>query len=384
MFIGQLTLSNVYPESPPLAPLKLSKAPTFHSNLKNIHTSIISRTLSLIMAPGRIEVVSQGNSSEDLAQSSFEIPNTNKATIYLLENFPPAAIKHCQTLFNTILPNFPEIANWRENATAILVREQEITASDIESSQKLRAIGKQGTGIDIIDQEACLKRGIPILNTPGVNAQSVAELVLTLTMAVARQLPAIISRQVLGEEVRKEHCCGTTMTNKSIGLLGMGAVGRAVALMFRGAFNCTIYAYDPFLPADAWSDIPHIRVREFEDMLPSVDMLSLHIPLNAKTRGLISWKQLSQMKPTAILINAARGGIVNEADLTKALEMGVIWGAGLDCHDVEPPTLESARALWKTGKVLSAPHIGATTKETQVETAVAAINRIHEYLQKSS
>ena len=332
------------------------------------------------MAPSRIEIVSRSSSDDDLAQS---ISSTNKASIYLLEQFPTAAIKYCQTLFHTILPSDPEIANWRENATAILVREQVITAKDIQSATKLRAIGKQGTGIDIIDQDACNKRGIPILNTPGVNAQSVAELVLTMTMAVARQLPAITSRQVLGEEVRKEHCCGTTLTNKSIGVLGMGAVGRAVALMFRGAFNCTIYAYDPFLPADAWSDIPHIRIRNFEDMLPLVDMLSLHVPLNAKTRGLISWPQLAQMKPTAILINAARGGIVNEADLVKALNEGVIWGAGLDCHDVEPPTLSSATSLWKTGKVLSTPHIGATTEETQISTAKAAIDRIHNYLKKS-
>ncbi|KAL4874439.1 D-isomer specific 2-hydroxyacid dehydrogenase [Aspergillus karnatakaensis] len=301
-------------------------------------------------------------------------------SIYLLEEFPPAAVEHCQKLFHTILPTDPEVKNWRENATAILVRELIISADDIAQAKNLRAIGKQGVGIDIIDQDACAKRNIAILNTPGANAQSVAELVLSLTMAVARQLRSIVVKQAANQEVRKEHCSGTILQGKTIGIIGMGNIGLAVGRIFRGAFGSPIYAYDPFAPKDAWSDLEHMRVDNVEDMLPHVDVLTLHLPLTPKTRDFISAPQFQLMKKNAILINAARGGIVNEAALVQALDNGTIYGAGLDCHDEEPPILQKYEELWATGRVISTPHIGATTRETQVHTATTAMNRVYEYL----
>jgi phosphoglycerate dehydrogenase-like enzyme len=301
--------------------------------------------------------------------------------IYLLEDFPQDAIKYCHTKFQTVvLPTDPEVSNWRLNAESILVRETTISAQDIHSASKLRAIGKQGTGIDIIDQLACAKRSIPILNTPGVNAQSVAELVMALTMGIKRELRTISVRQAAGTEVRKEHCLGTMMTGKPIGVVGMGAIGSTVARMFRGAFGCQVYAYDPFASADTWADFPHIRVDDIDEMLSLVDILTLHIPLNSQTRGFISMSQLRRMKSSAILINVARGGIVDEDDLIHALEEGVIWGAVLDCHEEEPPTLAKYERLWATGKVISTPHIGATTAETQVKTATAAMDNVYNYL----
>ena len=303
-----------------------------------------------------------------------------KPNIYLLETFPPAAIKHAQSLYNVVLPTDPEVRNWRDNAEAILVRENVISALDISSAKKLRAIGKQGTGIDIIDQDACERHGIAICNTPGVNAQSVAELVMALTMGVKRQLQSISIKQAAGIEVRKEHCLGTMMTGKSIGILGMGAIGTAVARMFQGAFGCSVWAYDPFAPADTWKDIEHTRVSDFEEMLPHVEMLTLHVPLNGKTRGLIGAKQLGQMRKTAVLINVARGGIVDEEALIRALENNTIAGAGLDCHEAEPPVLGRYERLWATGKVISTPHIGATTAETQVRTAAAALDNVYKHL----
>lgn len=303
--------------------------------------------------------------------------------MYLLEIFPDAAVKYCQTIFDTVLNTDPEVKSWRDNADAILVREKIISAQDIVSARKLRAIGKQGVGIDIIDKEACDERGIAICNTPGVNAQSVAELVLALTLAAARQLRTISVKQADGVEVRKEHCMGILLTNKSIGILGMGAIGTAVARMFQGAFNSTVWAYDPYAPADAWSDIPHKRVTDSTEMLPHVDMLTLHIPLTAETRGLIGLKSLRAMKPTAILNNVARGGIIDEAALLQVLEEGHLFGVGLDCHDEEPPTLKRYESLWKTGKVISTPHIGAATSETVVRTATAAINNVHKYLERT-
>jgi phosphoglycerate dehydrogenase-like enzyme len=301
-------------------------------------------------------------------------------TIYLLEQFPLQVVEFSQTLFDTIVCTDPEVVNWRENASAILVREKLISASDIEQAKKLKVIGKQGVGIDIIDQDACHARRIPILNTPGANAQAVAELVLALTMAVARQLRFISVKQVAGEEVRKEHCSGVTLTGKAVGIIGMGHIGQAVARIFRGAFNSPIYAYDPFAPPDAWEDIPHIRIKDIDDMLPHVDILTPHLPLNPKTRNMLAWPQFQRMKKNSILINAARGGIVNERDLTRALHDGILFGAGLDCHEEEPPTLARYAQLWKTGRVVSTPHIGATTAETQIHTGTTALKRVYDYL----
>lgn len=308
---------------------------------------------------------------------------SGKPNIYLLEDFPADAVEYCKTLFDTVLPTDPKVHEWHENAESILVREKTISSKDIASARKLRAIGKQGTGIDIIDQDACAERSIPILNTPGVNAQSVAELVMALAMGVKRQLRAISVKQATGAEVRKEHCSGTMMTGKAIGILGMGAIGTAVARMFQGAFRCEVYAYDPFAPSNAWNDIPHHRVTDFNEMLPHVDMLTLHVPLNRQTRGLIGMAQFQRMKRGAVLINVARGGIVQEDDLIAALEQDLIGGAGLDCHEEEPPTLSRYERLWKTDKVLSTPHIGATTVETQVITATAAMDNVYKFLKSS-
>lgn len=323
------------------------------------------------MAPSRIE---------PFQDEHVEAVQPLKPTMYLLEQFPSEAIRHCQSLFRTVLPEDPEIASWQQKADAILVREKTISAADIQGAQRLRAIGKQGTGIDIIDQAACKKRGIPILNTPGVNAQSVAELVLSLTMGVARELRTISVKQASGAEVRKEHCCGQTLINKTIGIVGMGNIGTAVARMFRGAFNAHVYACDPFAPADAWADIPHTRVKSWEEMLAHVHVLTVHVPLNDETRGMIGRAQLGHMRAGSILINVARGGIVDEDALTEALEQGHIFGAGLDCHEEEPPTLSRYERLWATGRVISTPHIGATTAETQVQTATCAINNVHKHL----
>lgn len=217
-----------------------------------------------------------------------------------------------------------------------------------------------------------------------MNAQAVAETVLSLTMSVARQVGHITALQTAGKAVPKETCSGVIIRNKTIGIVGMGNIGQKVAAIFRGGLGCRIVAYDPLLPKDAWADIPHVRAETLNEVLESSDIVTLHIPLLPQTRGLISYPQLSLMKRNAILINTARGGIVNEADLERALEEGLIFGAGLDCHEEEPPTKEKYAKLWATGRVVSTPHVGAATAETQMETAMAAIDRLAEYIDRSS
>ena len=134
-------------------------------------------------------------------------------------------------------------------------------------------------GIDKLDAEACKARGIPIFNTPGVNAQAVAETVLSLTMSVARQVGHITALQTQGEAVPKENCSGLIIRNKTIGIVGMGNIGQKVAAIFQSGLGCKIVAYDPLLPKDAWADIPHVRAATLEDVLELSDVVTLHIPL---------------------------------------------------------------------------------------------------------
>ncbi|KAB8243389.1 hypothetical protein BDV35DRAFT_383253 [Aspergillus flavus] len=275
--------------------------------------------------------------------SSSAGPSTaeSKPTVYVLDTFPPKAIEYAKTLFNIIQPQDEEFKNWRQNARALLIRGSYVTADDIASCPNLIAIGKHGVGIDKINQDACAQRGIKILNTPGANARDVAELVVALALSVARGIRSITTRQML-KPVPKETCNGLTLYQKTIGIIGMGNIGRTVAEIFRGGFDANIVAYDAYMPEDVWSHIPHTRAKSVDEVLVQADVLSVHVPLTAETRDMISYEQIRAMKPDAILINAARGGIINEADLTKALSEGYLWGAGLDCHEQEPPSHENS------------------------------------------
>jgi phosphoglycerate dehydrogenase-like enzyme len=181
----------------------------------------------------------------------------------------------------------------------------------------LKAIGKQGVGIDKIDSEACLKRGIKVLNTPGVNAWAVAELVLALVMALVQEIRSISLHLTAGERVPEEQCSGLIMHKRSLGVIGMCNIGKTVAKMFQGAFDSPIIAYDPYMSADAWADVPHSRVSGLEDLLRQADVVTIHVQITPGTKNLIAYRELEMMKSTCILINTAKGGIVNEGDLIR-------------------------------------------------------------------
>ncbi|KAJ5738745.1 hypothetical protein N7493_001900 [Penicillium malachiteum] len=203
--------------------------------------------------------------------------------------------------------------------------------------------------------------------------------ILALTMTIARDIRSITTRQMT-KPVPKETCNGLTLYKKTLGIIGMGNIGRTVAEIFRGAFDAEIIAYDVFMPDNAWPHLDHKRVQDIQEVIKNADILSVHVPLTNETRDLISYKEIQSMKQNAILINAARGGIVNEADLTKALSEGHLWGAGLDCHEHEPPSFEKYGPLWENLNVVSTPHIGAATRQAQTASAMAAVNNLYEYL----
>ena len=190
---------------------------------------------------------------------------------------------------------------------------------------------------------------------------------------------SIIRRQTSGILVPKERCSGITVQGRTIGILGMGHVGKAVARIFHGGLGASIISYDPFLPTSSWPDIPHKRAQCLEDVWAEADIITVHMPLNPQTRGLIAYPQLRAMKRTTIIINTARGGIIDERDLERALSEKLIVGAGLDCHEQEPPSQEKYGDLWELG-VVSTPHIGAATAETQILTGMTAARRLLDFI----
>lgn len=326
------------------------------------------------MAPSLVEA---GNSS----------PATTKPRLYILCRFHPNAVKHAQSLFDCVLYGDPEGQNWRSRATAILTKDYYITDEDLAAAPQLRVIGKQGAGLDKIDLAACERRGVAIRHTPGVNASAVAELAVGLAFTVSRMVPNLVVRQkVHGETIRKETVSGTLLSKKIVGVIGMGHIGRAAARMFHGGLQATIVGYDPYIPrppGGTWDEIPHTRADSLEELLRISDVVTIHCPLNDETRNMISAPELKQMKKTAILINTARGGIVNEDDLAEALEGGWIWGAGIDSFVQEPPTFAQYERLWNNPRFVGTPHIGAATDETQTATGCAAVDGVYQFLMEN-
>ncbi len=232
----------------------------------------------------------------------------------------------------------------------------------------LEAVAKLGVGLDTVDIEAATRRRIPVFNTPGANTQAVADHTFALILGVARK---IVSCDQSLRENRWEHTkiMGLEIWQKTIGLIGLGAIGRSVALRAKG-FNMKIVAHDPFWPEDFASG-HQIEQMEVPDLLKTADIVSIHAPLTPQNRHLIDRAALETMKPSAMLINTARGEIVNEADLYQALKNRRIAGAGIDVFEDEPP---EQSPLLELDNILVTPHTAAFTRDAlnNMSDAIAA------------
>ena len=239
---------------------------------------------------------------------------------------------------------------------------------------KLKVIAKMGAGLDMIDIDAARRHGAIVFNTPGVNNQAVADHTFAMLLAVARKI--IYCDRSLREK-RWEHTkiMGIELWQKTLGIVGLGAIGRAVALRAKG-FDMKIVAHDPYWP-DQFAAENRIERVPLEALLKMSDVISLHVPLTPENKGMINASTLGLMKPTAILINAARGEIVNETDLYRALKDGVIAGAGLDVFENEPPT-ESP--LLELDNVVLTPHTAAFTTEAMNNMNVGVVEQLIDYL----
>jgi D-3-phosphoglycerate dehydrogenase len=253
-----------------------------------------------------------------------------------------------------------------EDSDAVIVRStSHITRASLATTRRLRVIGRAGVGVDNIDVDAATERGIAVLNAPAGNTISAAELVFALLLALLRQVPAADRSMKAGLWDRKSYT-GHELHGKTLGLVGAGRIGGEVARR-AAAFGMHVIAYDPFLAEDRARAL-HIELVELDAVLRHADIVSLHVPLTEQTAGLLGDVQLGMMKPTAVLVNAARGGVVDEEALYRALAERRLAGAALDVFATEP--LPADHPLRSLEQVVLTPHLGAATAEAQQNVAV--------------
>lgn len=259
-----------------------------------------------------------------------------------------------------------------ERVDAIVVRlVEKIDADVLKASPQLKVVAKHGAGTNDIDVAAAGTLGIPVLAAVGANAHSVAEHALALMLALAKDL----RRQdafVRGGGWEKKVYGGHELRGRTLGLVGIGMIGRAFAAMVEPLGMKTI-AFDPYAPEEAFG--PHaVRVAELDALLKTADVVSLHCPLTPSTDRLIGAAQFALMKPSAVLINTARGEVVDEAALVAALKDGTIAGAGLDSFAPEPPAADNP--LWALPNVIVSPHVGGVTEEARREVSLMTCRNV--------
>nr|WP_206204038.1 hydroxyacid dehydrogenase [Thermococcus sp. ES12] len=281
--------------------------------------------------------------------------------------------------FEVIYEEYPDEEKLVElvgDVDAIIVRSKpRVTRKVIEAAPKLKVIGRAGVGLDNIDLEAAKERGIKVVNSPGASSRSVAELAVALMFAVARKI-AFADRKMREGIWAKKQCMGMELEGKTLGIVGFGRIGYSIAKIAR-ALGMNVLLYDPYPNEERAREVGGKFV-PLEELLKESDVVTLHVPLVEQTYHLINEERLRLMKPTAILINAARGAVVDTSALVKALQGGWIAGAGLDVFEEEP--LPKDHPLTKLDNVVLTPHIGASTVEAQMRAGVQVAEQIVEIL----
>jgi D-3-phosphoglycerate dehydrogenase len=255
---------------------------------------------------------------------------------------------------------------------ALIVRSRtKVTRDVIEASKKLKVIGRAGVGLDNIDIQAAKEKGITVVNTPEVLTNAVAELTIGLMLTVARGI-AEGHRYLKKGEWIKSKLLGTELRGKTLGIIGFGRIGKRLARLAH-AFDMRILVYDVVKPEEKALEEVEAKLVDVDDLLSNSDFISLHIPATPENRHFIDIEKLKKMKSSAFLINTARGSIIKEEDLVKALKNGLIKGAALDVYEKEPPTNTELLSL---ENVVLTPHIGSQTKEAQVNAALTIADKV--------
>jgi (S)-sulfolactate dehydrogenase len=261
---------------------------------------------------------------------------------------------------------------------ALIVRNRtQVRGALLAAAPQLKVIGRLGVGLDNIDTEACAARGIMVRPATGANDLAVAEYVITAALMLLRRA-WFASDRVAGGSWPRMELIGRELSGKRLGLVGFGAIARLTADRAR-ALDMQVSAFDPFVPPDhpAWRTV---QSDTFEHLLSSSDVVSLHAPLNSQTRHLINAGALARMKPDALLINAARGGIVDETALAAALNGGKLGGAALDVFETEPLTAAAGALFQGIPNLILTPHIAGVTDESNVRVSAVTARAVLDVL----
>lgn len=244
----------------------------------------------------------------------------------------------------------------------LIVRSQiKVDKEILEAAENLKIIGRAGVGVDNIDVETATQKGIVVVNAPGGNTISTAEHAIALMFAAARKIPQADRSLKEGKWDRKKFV-GIELRGKTVGVIGLGRIGFEVAKRCK-ALEMNVIAYDPYVPAERAEKIG-VKLVDFETLLRESDIITLHVPKTKETAGMIGRKEIEKMKDRVIIINAARGGLIDEVALYEALKSGKVYAAGIDVFEKEPPSPDNP--LIKHENAITTPHIAASTEEAQL------------------
>lgn len=250
-----------------------------------------------------------------------------------------------------------------------------VTKEVLEQAGRLKVIGRAGIGVDNIDLPEATRKGIVVMNAPGGNAVTTAEHTISMMMSLARNIPQATASLREGKWEKKK-LMGMELAGKTLGVVGLGQIGRIVADRAQG-LKMKVIASDPYVSAEAAAAID-VKMVPFEDLLSKSDVITLHVPRLDETKNMINAKTLSKMKPNVRIINCSRGEVVHLEDLYEALENNTVAGAALDVFPQEPP--DASLQILKHPKVILSPHLGASTGEAQVYVAQMIAEQINAYL----
>lgn len=268
-----------------------------------------------------------------------------------------------------------ELKEAAREADALIVRSAtQVDAEVIAAGQRLRVIARAGVGVDNIDVDAATRRGIAVVNAPTGNTIAAAEHAMALMLAAARRIPSADAALKAGRWAKRESV-GRQLYGKTLGIIGLGKIGGEVAKRAR-AFNMRLLGYDPYVAPEK-AEEAGVELTELDALLAESDVVSLHAALTDESRHLIGAEQLARMKPGAVLVNCARGGLVEEKALLEALKSGRLGGAALDVFEDEP---QPEPELVGLPNVIATPHVAASTEEAQIEVAREAARQVVDVL----
>ena len=264
-------------------------------------------------------------------------------------------------------------------ASALVIRSAtKVSKELVDMAPNLKYVIRAGEGTDNIDKAYCQEKGVSVSNTPGANANSAAEHAVALMMSLLRKTSFADASMKRGEW-NKSAFTGMELADKTVGFVGFGNIGKIVAKRISG-FDPKVLFFDPYCEE---TDIPYAKkVKNLETIFSDSDIITVHTPLVEATKNLINSKLLNLMKPTSILVNAARGGIIDEADLYQHLSDGKIRGAALDVFKEEP--LAENDQLKNLRNIILTPHLGASTEEAQVRVGEMAVNQLREFFNNNN